>query len=403
MLRRSAVALSLVAITAVAACSGDDATIGSPAPSSIENQGTDSVPGDSVPPMLDVVDGEAFPADRCTANQAAGTITYLSSYDFAASASIVDVLVADEKGYYDELCLDVEIINSFSTNNYPLIAANEAQFSSGGSFSEVVDFAGSNDAGFVALAVEGRTGIDGLITKDGEVPTLADIEGTTIGVHDLITPSVKAMLAKQGLVEGEDYETVGLGANAFDPLVNIEAPGIVGFPGFKSNEPKQLEAADVPFKLYDPSDFGIPGSFGVVYTNLAFLQEHPTAAQDFMRATMRGLADAIDDPAAAAQIAVDRINESGNALFLSPDGEIARWGVEAELVAEGVSAEAPLGLPLIEALTDEVTTYAEVGLFDGVPPVIDTMVDASVLLGIYDDSGAVIWPAPAADAAPATT
>ena len=56
---------------------------------------------------------------------------------------------------------------SFSTDNYPLIAANEAQFSSGGSFSEVVDFAGRNDAGFVALAVEGRTGIDALIVKDG--------------------------------------------------------------------------------------------------------------------------------------------------------------------------------------------------------------------------------------------
>ena len=57
---------------------------------------------------------------------------------------------------------------SFSTDNYPLIAANEAQFSSGGSFSEVVDYAGRNDAGFVALSVEGRTGIDALIVKDGQ-------------------------------------------------------------------------------------------------------------------------------------------------------------------------------------------------------------------------------------------
>lgn len=401
MLRRRVAVLSLLALTAVAACSGDDTTIGSPAPTSIENQGTDSVPGDSVPPVLDVVAGEAFPAERCTANQEAGTITYLSSYDFAASASIVDVLVAAEKGYYEELCLDVEIINSFSEKNYPLIAANDAQFSSGGSFSEMVDFAGANDAGFVALAVEGRTGIDALITKDGEVPTLADVEGTKIGVKGALTPSVRAMLAKQGLVEGTDFETVLL--DGFDPLVHIESPGIVGFPGFKSNEPKQLEAADVPFKLYDPSDFGIPGSFGVLYTNLTFLQEHPTAAQDFMRATMRGLADAIDDPAAAAEIAVDRINESGNALFLSPDGEIARWGVESKLVAEAVSADAPLGMPLLDALTEEVTTYAEIGLFDGIAPVIDTMVDASVLDGIYDDEGAIIWPAPADDAAPATT
>ena len=398
MLRRR-VAFPLIAVVSIAiasfiaSCSGDDTTIGSPAPST-GNTGSvpgDSVPGDSVPPMLDVTAGEAFPAARCEANRAAGTITYLSSYDFAASASIIDVLVADSKGYYDDLCLDVTITPSFSTENYPLIAANDAQFSSGGSFSEMVDFAGANDAGFVALAVEGRTGIDALITKDGEVPTLAAIEGKKIGVKGAITPSVKAMLAKEGLVEGTDYETVNL--EGFDPLAHIEIPDIIGFPGFKSNEPKQLEAAGVPFKLYDPSDFGIPGSFGVLYTNLTFLTEQPTAAQDFMRATMRGLADAVADPAAAALVAIDALNASGNALFLSSEGETARWAVESKLVDEGTTPDTPLGLPLIDQLTIEVTEYAEIGLFEGVPPIIETMVDASVLDGVYDDAGVVIWPA----------
>ncbi len=390
MLRRRAIGLTIVAVIMFAACSGDDTTIGTPTPSTVATAGSDSVPGDSVPPSLDVAAGEAFPAARCEANEAAGTITYLTSYDYTASASIVDVLVAEAQGYYDELCLDVEIKPSFSTENYPLIAANDAQFSSAGSFSELVDFAGANDAGYVALAVEGRTGIDALITVDGKVPTLAAVEGTKIGVKGAITPSVKAMLADQGLVEGTDYETVNL--DGYDPLVHIEIPDIVGFPGFKSYEPLQLAANDIPFKLYDPSDFGIPGSFGVLYTNLTFLQEFPTAAQDFARATMRGLADAVADPAAAAQVAVDALNASGNALFLSPDAEIARWAVESKLVAEGVTPATPLGLPLVDLLLAEVTAYAEIGLFDGVPPVIDTMVDASVLQGIYDDTGTVIWP-----------
>jgi hypothetical protein len=76
-----------------------------------------------------------------------------------------------------------------------------------------------------------------------------------------------------------------------------------------------------------------------------------------------------------------------------PEGEIARWGVESKLVEDTVTASAPLGLPLIDQLTREVTTYAEIGLFDGVPPVIDTMIDASLLEGVYDDTGTVIWPA----------
>lgn len=389
MSRRRSAALLAAATLVLAACGGDDTTADSTA-SSAGSTVPDSVPGDSVPPTLDVVAGEAFPADRCEANKAAGKIVYLSSFDFAASASIVDVLVAHSKGYYDDLCLDVELKPSFSVDNYPLIAANDAQFSSGGSFSEMADFAGANDAGYVALAVEGRTGIDALITKDGMVPDLEAVRGQKIGVKGAITPSVKAMLAQAGLVEGVDYETVLL--EGFDPLVHIETPGIVGFPGYKSNEPVQLEANGIPFKLYDPSEDGIPGSFGVIYTNSTFLTEFPTAAQDFMRATMRGLADAIADPAAAAQIAVDAINANGNALFLSPEGETARWEVESKLVAADVTAEEPLGLPIVSLLTDEVTTYASVGLFDGVAPDISTMVDTSVLEGIYDDAGTVIWP-----------
>lgn len=382
-MRRPLTALLLVTTVVAAACTDESSDGGTTAPGT---EPTTTV----IAPDLAMVAGQPIPEARCQANQEAGTIVYLSSFDFAATASIVDVLVAKSKGYYEALCLDVELKPSFSVDNYPQIAANDAQFSSGGSFSEMVDFAGANDAGFVALAVEGRTGIDALITKDGAVPTLADIAGTKIGVKGAITPSVKAMLAKEGLIEGEDYETVLL--DGFDPLVHIEVPDIVGFPGYKGNEPLQLEAAGVPFTLYDPSDYGVPGSFGVIYSNDTFLTEHPTAAQDFMRATMRGLADAVADPAAAADIAIGFIQAGDNVMFLSPESETARWGVESQLVAEGVTADAPLGLPLVDQLTDEVTTYASIGLFDGVAPDITTMVDPSVLAGVYAPDGTVIWP-----------
>ncbi len=303
-------ALFLIPLTLVAACSSDSA-----APASTDPSGTSAATGSTavarpkrLPRPTQSRRSQRLPPDSrsrpidATANKAAGKITYLSSFDFAATASIVDVLVAKQKGYFDDLCLDVDVKPSFSVDNYPLIAANEAQISSGGSFSEVVDYAGRNDAGFVALAVEGRTGIDALIVKDGQSTELADLKGKTIGVKGAITPSVAAMLAKAGLIEGTDYHTVLL--DGFDPKVHIAIPEIVGFPGFKSNEPLQLTAAGIPFKLYDPADYGIPGSFGVLYTNSTFLADYPTAAEDFMRAAMKGLADALADPKAAADIAV---------------------------------------------------------------------------------------------------
>jgi len=391
-------AMLLFPLLVIAACSDDNAgqssstTSGSPAPtgSTTPVAAETTAVSDTVPEISPVVANEPFPADRCDANKAAGKITYLSSFDFSASASIVEVLVAKQKGYFDDMCLDVDLKASFSTENYPLIAANEAQFSSGGSFSEVVDYAGRNDAGFVTLAVDGRTGIDALIVKDGQSADLTDLKGKTIGVKGAITPSVAAMLKKAGLTEGTDYQTALL--DGFDPKVHIAIPEIIGFPGFKSNEPLQLEAAGIPFKLYDPANYGIPGSFGVLYTNSTFLGDFPTAAADFMRASMKGLADALADPKAAAEIAVDMINANGNANHLSADGEIARWDVESGLILNSKASPLPYGVPDSALLTKEVDTYADIGLFDGQVPDISTILDDKLVKGLYDDNAKVIWP-----------
>lgn len=379
----------LVASVMLAACGGDD-------PSTAGAGGTVTAisPPQSLGPDTaaagDVVAGEPFPAERCEANRAAGTITYLSSFDFAAAASIVEVLVAEERGYFDELCLDVEVKPSFSTANYPEIAANRAQFSSGGSFSEVVDFAARNEAAFVVVTVAGKTGIDGLVVREDGPTELEGLRGSTIGVKGKITPSVAAMLRQAGLVEGTDYTTVLL--DGFDPKVHIEVPGIVGFPGYKSNEPEQLAAAGIPFRLFDPADSGIPGSFGILYSNAEFLNEHPTAAQDFVRAAMRGLADAVADPTAAADVAIGFINANGNAMFLSPEGERARWAVDSRLVVD-TNVSTALAVPELDLLVDEVTTYADIGLFDGSVPDITPYVDTTLVSGVYDADRTVIWPA----------
>lgn len=335
-------------------------------------------------------DAELISSARCEDNRAAGTITYLTGFDFAAAASMVDVFVAEQRGYYDDLCLDVEVVPSFSTANYPLVASGEAHFASGGSFSEVLNFAAANDADLVALVVEGRFPIDALIAKPGVAESLEDFEGQTIGVKGAIPPSVAAMLASAGLVEGVDYDTVLL--DGFDPVAHIALDGIVAFPGWKSNEPGALDRADIDYELFDPIDYDIPGSFGVIYTSRDFLDEHPTAAQDFVRATLRGLAEAMADPEAAAQAAFDLAEAGGNPMFLSAEGETFRWETDAALLDESYGDDVTYGVPDVELLHAEVDAYAEVGLFGDELPDVDAAVEVEVTAGVYDDDGAVIWP-----------
>jgi ABC-type nitrate/sulfonate/bicarbonate transport system substrate-binding protein len=387
---RTTAALALATVIALAACGSDDPSNGDPGETGETGDTGDTVESTSGDGP-GVVAGEAFPDERCAANEAAGTITYLTGFDFAATASIVDVIVAEANGYYDDLCLDVDVIPSFSTANYALVAENDAQFASGGSFSEVVAFADANDAEFVVTAVEGPTAIDSLILKPGVATELGDVAGSTIGVKGKLPPSVAAMLATAGLVENEDYETVLL--DGFDPTAHIAIESIDGFPGYKSNEPGALERAGIDFDLFDPLDYDIPGSFGIIYTNAQFIAEHPTAAEDFMRATMLGLADAIADPEAAANTAVDLINSGGNPNFLSPDGEVFRWSTDAALISELTPPGTGFGVADVDALQSELDTYAEVGLFGDAETPTAAEFLSDILERIYDADATVIWPA----------
>ncbi|HEY4332118.1 MAG TPA: ABC transporter substrate-binding protein [Ilumatobacteraceae bacterium] len=338
--------------------------------------------------------GQPFPSARCAANRAVGQIRYVSGFDFAAAASIVDVLVAKQKGYFDALCLDVVVQPGDSADDHALVASGAAQFASSGSFSELVESAATKSgAAPVALAVEGQSAIDTLIVKSGGPTTLAGLRGAVIGVHSMITPSVQAMLAKAGLVLGTDYTTKDL--PGFDPTTNVALAGIAAITGFQSNEPGDLDRAGVTYSTFVPESSGIPGSFGVIYSSAAFVKQHPTAAEDFMRAAMQGLADAVADPNAASMIAVDFIDNSGNPDQLSTDGERFRWQTESKLVVDGTPSGAPLGLPVAAGLKREVDAYAKIGMFHGKAPKITALYDTRVLGAIYDSTNHVIWPAKA--------
>lgn len=375
--RRSLIAVTAAATLLTAACGGDDDG-GDP--------GTDR-PDDT--PI--VVAGEAFPEERCDANREAGTITFLTGFDFAAAASIVEVITADSLGYYEELCLDVEILSSFSTANYPLVAGGQGQFASGGSFSEVVNFALTSGTDLAVVTVAGRTPIDTLMVKPDDAGSLDELSGTTIGVKGKLPASIEVMLLQAGLENGTDFDTVLV--DGFDPVAHFAIPSISAVPGWKSNEPGRLEREGVPFTAFDPSSAGVPGSFGAIFTTRSFIGEHPTAAEDFVRATLRGLAAAIDDPEMASAAAVDLVEAGGNPNFLSLEGEVFRWAVEAELIASTTPAGVAPGTPDLAGLGAEVTAYGEVAFFGeaGTPTAADH-VDDSLARDVSGDDGRVIWP-----------
>ncbi|MCU1401642.1 MAG: hypothetical protein JWN62_4751 [Acidimicrobiales bacterium] len=326
---------------------------------------------------------------ECAANKAVGKITYSSSFDFSASASIVDVVVAKAKGYFEKMCLDVTLVPGFSTTNYPLVAAGTAQFSSAGNYSEILNNTGDG-ADFVALVDYGKAPIEELLTPDGGATKLADLKGKTIGVKGDLPPSIVAMLAKAGLKRGTDYKELVL--EGFDPVAQL-ASGIDALPVYKSNEPNQLDTAGVKYNAFDPVTDHIPGSFGILYTSKSYAAAHPTVVADFTRAALRGMEDAIADPAAAVAASLAALDADGNQNFLTEAGETFRWNAEIKVFKASTPAGEPVGLIDPKVFDDEYAAYVAAGVWPDGAPKDGKDYDQSVAKALYDSSGKVIWPA----------
>ncbi len=374
-MRRSMAALgTLAALTLITAACGADDSAGT-APSTTAAGGSSSVTTGA---------GGSFPAERCDANKAAGTITFLTSFDYAAAASIIDVIAADDQGYFKAMCLDVKLQAGFSTANVPAVSANTAQMTSLGSFSEVA-VANAQDAGLVAVGIEGHTSIEELLVRnDANITDLKQLEGKAMGIKGAIPYSLRAMLAKQGVDETKITQI----EVDFNPVVLFDTD-IVALPAYKSNEPGQLDANGYAGKYssFDPGKESIPASFAVFTTSKDFAAKHPTAVADFLRASLKGFEYAAANPEAAVKASLARTDPS---LFLSAEGETFRWTTERELVRSSTPAGQPVGAVDEQALQAELDALIDLGVVDKGKVDVAASIDASFMKEITDGDK-VIW------------
>ncbi len=324
--------------------------------------------------------------DPCERNAAVGTITVVTGFDFAASPGIVDPIVAEAEGYYDELCLEVEIQPGFAPQNHTLVASGEAQFANAGSFGEVVKANVDGDAGLVALAHYGKTAIEALVVPaDSDIETLDDLSGKVVGIKGDLPFSLQVMLGEAG-VDRSSFEELLL--DTFDPVAGFDL-GIDALPVYKSNEPIQLASAGFEYRVFDPLDADVPASFGMLVVGEEFLADNPEVVVDFMRATLRGMAFAVDNPEAAVQHALDRI-ATNQGSFLGDYTEIPRWQVERDLVVSLTPAGEGFGQIDADRLGAEVAALTAVGVFDSEPD-WRSMIAPDVVDDIYAEGRDVSW------------
>ena len=211
-------------------------------------------------------------------------VRFVAGYKAQANLPLVAVYAAQEKGYFSEQGLEVDIQHSIG-ESMNLLMGGEADFVSADA-GDVLKRRADPGLPIVAIALFGQRGQQAFIAlSDSGISEPGDWEGKTFGYKGTIPPEYLAIV-NSAQVDRSRIEEVRVGYDA-----RVLTEGQVDLLAvFKSNEPnivrRQLGFDVVAF---DPADYGMD-TMGLTYvTRQDFAEENPETATRFLKATMKGM------------------------------------------------------------------------------------------------------------------
>ncbi|HEX4834585.1 MAG TPA: ABC transporter substrate-binding protein [Trebonia sp.] len=381
---RSALAagVAVAAALAAAACGSSGAGGGSASGGSASGGGGGaSGPGG--------VSAHGISAARCAQNRAAGTITYLSGYQWQASASILEYAAASKLGYFSDLCLNVALQpgTGDTSQNAKLLASGRVDITPVAE-QDLIQ-AQANGIDIEGVASYSDAGLEILMTNP-DVTALSQLNGKIVGDKGSFPATVEAMMIKAGV----QWSSIRVVSEGYDPTVlPRRAGGLAALTGFVSNEPNQLKAAGDKVTVWQPVKYGIPSSLASMAVNPAFAKAHPTAVQDLLRAAIHAYDYCSASAAATAQCVGYTAGLSGPTYDTTLNESI--WTTETQVVRQNPTPGQPLG-GIDPANVGKLVTLLH--QYAGLPASITATRAAgwftnSYIAAIYHN-GRLIWPAP---------
>lgn len=269
-----------------------------------------------------------------TADAAKEKITFV--LDWTPNTNHTGLYVAQEKGYFEEAGLEVEIVQPPEDGAEALVASGKADF--GVSFQDTMApaLAGENALPITAVAALVQHNTSGIISRAGEgMDTPKGLEGKKYATWD--APVEKAMLKNVVESDGGDFSKVELVPSTVtdevSALTSHSVDAIWIFYGWAgvATEVAGLKTDYFAFRDINPVfDYYTP----VVISNNHFLSEHPDTAKAFLNALKKGYEDAIADPDKAAEILLSAAPELDPELTLASQkwlskeykADVSQWG-----------------------------------------------------------------------------
>ena len=307
------------------------------------------------------------------------TFHFMAGYKPQANLPFVGAYVAQQKGYFAAQGLDVQISHATGQGEHlKLLLQGSVDVTTGDADSVLARRA--DDLPVVSVALIGQRGQRAFAVQDSsEIRTPKDFEGKSVGFKVYQTPDYLAMLALTGTDRARIQE-VPVG---FDPRL-LAAGKVDVYPVFESNEPETLRRLGVPTRLFRPSDFGVP-TLGLTYlTRQELVDKDASALERFVKATLRGIQDARENPEAATDIVMQFAPEENR------DHQLAMLKVELDMADGPIARQHGIGWSTAEqwqAFHDSLLAYG--GLSRSVD--VNTVFTNRILSAVYKN-GQLAWP-----------
>lgn len=264
--------------------------------------------------------------------------------DYVPNTNHTGIYVAQNKGYFEEEGLKVNIIEPGDNNtSAALVAAGKGQF--GISYQEDVTYAltAEEPMPIKAIATIIQHNTSGFVTlKDSGITSPKDFEGKTYAGWQSLSEEavIKAVMNNAG-ADFDKLTMVGADGSGLSQL-NSGIDILWEFKGWAiiKAEMEGMEFNYMPLNTLDERlDYYTP----VVITNNDMIENDPETVQKFMNAVKKGYEFAIDNPDEAAEILheyipdydLDFLKESQAYLSAEYAKDADSWGVMNDSVWDG--------------------------------------------------------------------
>lgn len=304
----------------------------------------------------------------------------MAGYKPQANLPFVGVYLAQELGYFSEQGLAVQVSHAAGQGEHlKLMLQGSVDVTTAAADSVLSRRA--EDLPLTSIALLGQRSQSALaVLASSDIRTPRDWEGRTVGFKVQPSPEYLALLAASG-VDRSRLQEVPVG---FDPRL-LAAGKVDVYPVFESNEPNTLQALGVPVRLFRGTDYGVPG-LGLTYiTRPRLVEEDPDLLARFLKATLRGVEAARQDPQRATDIVIKYAPQEDRAH------QLAMLLVELEMADGPVSNQKGVGWSTREqwaALHDSLIAHG--GL--KAPVEVDTAFTNTILQRVYTSAGQLVWP-----------